>query len=268
MYDLSRLKTTDNTISSSKGDQLKWNIDNYWYKADRNGYEGLSEYVISQLLKKSSLNEDEYVLYKLDQIKYNNKIINCCKSINFLEEGSKLITLERLYQLNKSESLTSVLSHMDTYEERLKYLCDSIVNITGLNKFGEYLYKMLVIDALFLNEDRHLHNIAVIMYPNGKYDYCPIFDNGASLLSDVDIDYPLNENTIDLIKNVKSKTIGPNFKETLEVAEKLYGTKLEFHYDEKDIDNIVNKCDIYDSKVRNRIKQVLKYQRNKMTYYF
>lgn len=40
---------------SSKGNQLKWECDGVWYKADYTGYEWLAEYVISQLLKKSTL---------------------------------------------------------------------------------------------------------------------------------------------------------------------------------------------------------------------
>lgn len=38
---------------SSKGNQLKWRRDNNWYKADYSGYEGLAEYVVSELLAKS-----------------------------------------------------------------------------------------------------------------------------------------------------------------------------------------------------------------------
>ena len=41
-------------------------------------------------------------------------------------------------------------------------------------------------DALFLNDDRHSNNIAVLEC-DGKYDYCPIFDNGAGLLSNIRI---------------------------------------------------------------------------------
>ena len=40
---------------SSKGNQLKWLNKNIWYKADYTGYEGLSEYIVSRLLQKSSL---------------------------------------------------------------------------------------------------------------------------------------------------------------------------------------------------------------------
>ena len=38
---------------TSKGDQLKWKIDDRWYKADYMGYEGLSEVLVSDLLQKS-----------------------------------------------------------------------------------------------------------------------------------------------------------------------------------------------------------------------
>ena len=46
---------------SSKGNQLKFEREGIWYKADYLGYEGLAEYVVSKLLAHSSLKEDEYV---------------------------------------------------------------------------------------------------------------------------------------------------------------------------------------------------------------
>ncbi len=65
---------------SSKGNQLKWERDGVWYKADYMGYEGLSEYVISHLMKKSSLKSDEFVVYAQEQIKYGSQIY--CRAIN------------------------------------------------------------------------------------------------------------------------------------------------------------------------------------------
>ncbi len=64
--------------------------------------------------------------------------------------------------------------------------------ITGLRNFGTYMNKLLTIDALFLNEDRHTHNIAVLMNGEGEYTYSPIFDNEAGLLADITMDYPLS----------------------------------------------------------------------------
>jgi len=57
---------------SSKGNQLKWENEGIWYKADCTGYEGLAEYMVSHLLEKSSLGKNEFVQYDYEQIKYKN----------------------------------------------------------------------------------------------------------------------------------------------------------------------------------------------------
>ena len=63
-----------NDRQSSKGNQLKWENEGIWYKADYTGYEGLVEYMISHLLKKSSLAENAFVCYDLEKIKYGTVI--------------------------------------------------------------------------------------------------------------------------------------------------------------------------------------------------
>ena len=62
-----------NDRQSSKGNQLKWENEGIWYKADYTGYEGLVEYMIFHLLKKSSLAENEFVCYDLEEIKYGTR---------------------------------------------------------------------------------------------------------------------------------------------------------------------------------------------------
>jgi len=52
MIELFEQNIRTNNRQSSKGNQLKWATNGYWYKADYTGYEGLAEYMISQLLKK------------------------------------------------------------------------------------------------------------------------------------------------------------------------------------------------------------------------
>ena len=61
---------------SSKGNQLKWENKGVWYKADYTGYEGLSEYLISNLLCRSTLHEAEFVRYEPEQIRYRQKEYN------------------------------------------------------------------------------------------------------------------------------------------------------------------------------------------------
>lgn len=54
---------------------------------------------------------------------------------------------------------------------------------------------LLEVDAFFLNEDRHFHNIAVIYNDKTEeFRYCPIFDNGGALFSDTSISFPVEKN--------------------------------------------------------------------------
>ena len=70
MIELFEQDVKTNDRQSSKGNQIKWENNNIWYKADYTGYEGLSEYVISHLLALTDLKENEYVLYNPVEIKY------------------------------------------------------------------------------------------------------------------------------------------------------------------------------------------------------
>jgi hypothetical protein len=255
-------------IQSSKGNQNKWLRDDIWYKADYTGYEGLTEYVVSHLLKKSTLKEEEYQLYKTEKIKYKYVEYLGCKTNNFLKENWQIITLERLFQNRYGESLYKSLFKISNVEDRVKFLVEQIEIITGLRDFGKYLCKLITIDALFLNEDRHMHNIAVLMNSVGTYQFCPVFDNGAALLADVKLDYPLNVDTVELIKTVRAKTFCENFDEQLDAVEKLYGQEVKFYFSENDIQALLEKEELYDKNEKERILEVLMYQRGKYQYLF
>ena len=102
------------------------------------------------------------------------------------------------------------------------------VRISDLADFGSSMSKLLTIDALFLNEDRHTHNIAVLLDNAGRYHYCPVFDNGAALLSDTTMDYPMSSDLNELIEKPTAKTISQSFDEQLDIAEQLYGQHIQF----------------------------------------
>ena len=260
------LRSLDRT--SSKGNQLKWLKDGFWYKADNRGYEALSEYVISKLLSKSSLNKSEYVDYDLDLAKYKHQTYNVCKSENFLKETSKLITLERLFESIKGVGLTKLLLEMNTVKDRIDYVIKNVELYTGIRNFGEYLSKILIIDKIFLNDDRHMNNIAIVQDKEGKFSLSPIFDNGAALLSDIEVDYPLSHPVSELIPEVRSKSFSDDFDIQIDYFEEKYGLAMSFMYDENDILNIVDGISQYPEEIKNRVKQILLYQRNKNIYYF
>lgn len=255
---------------SSKGNQLKWRDGDWWYKADYTGYEALAEYVISHLLIKSSLREDEFLLYDLEDIKYRSSVFHGVKSRNFLRDDWQLITLERLFKSVYGQSLNAMIYKTENHANRLKLIVDETERLTGLKNFGEYMSKMLTIDSLFLNEDRHTHNIAILVNGGKEYMLCPIFDQGAALLADTTIDYPLNGNVYDMIDSVKPKTFCDDFLEQLEIAEKLYGQNIKFSFSKKDVDNILESVprESYSKDILDRVRTVCYERMRQLTYLF
>lgn len=268
MVELFEQNARTNERQSSKGNQLKWENDGVWYKADYTGYEGLAEYMIAHLLEKSTLDNSEFVSYDLETIKYGTIIYNGVKSNNLLDEDWQIITIERLFNNFYGESLYKSLYRIPEYEERLEFLVQQVERMTGLSNFGIYMNKMLTIDAFFLNEDRHTHNIAVLMNKKGDFAYCPIFDNGAGLLADTTMDYPMDGDIYTLIDKVQSKTICNDFDEQLDVSESLYKTNLKFFFSKKDVKSLLATADIYSEEIRNRVERIIYLQMRKYAYLF
>ena len=251
---------------SSKGNQLKWEKDGIWYKADYSGYEGLSEYMISQLLKKTSLGREEFVEYDLEQIKYKRQILLGVKSRDFLKDDWQIITLHRLYKSNYNRNLLEDVWKYPETKDRIKYLVEQVERLTGLKDFGVYMCKLLAIDAFFLNEDRHMHNIAVLMNGDGKYKLCPVFDQGAGLLSDTTLDYPMGEDPILMMGEAKAKTICQSFDEALDVTEELYGNQLKFFFNKKDVRKLIDGIEVYTKEEKNRVETIIYEQMRKYQY--
>ncbi|KAF0224259.1 MAG: hypothetical protein FD179_1536 [Erysipelotrichaceae bacterium] len=256
----------DNTIKSSKGNQMKWFLNNVWYKADYVGYEGFSEYLVSKLVKFSNLKETEFTDYECEEIEYQDNKFAGCKSKNFMPVGWQLITLERLFMNYYGHSLNSGIYSIESYENRAKFIVDQTIRMTNLKDFGIYFSVLMTIDAFFLNEDRHTHNIAVLLDEKGVYHYCPIFDNGASLLSDTKLDYPLSRDVFSLMRKVKPKTFSDNFDVQLDAVEKLYGKNVHFSFTRKDVEEIVDRNVFYSREIKDRVKNLIFEQMRKYKY--
>lgn len=268
MVELFEQDIRENGRQSSKGNQLKWQNGDIWYKADYTGYEGLAEYMISHLLLKSTLSTDEFALYDLEQMQYKANVYNGVKSKNFVKDDWQIITLERLFKNFFDESLYKALYRMEDYEERLRFLVNQVERMTGLTGFGAYMNKLLTIDALFLNEDRHTHNIAVLMNGEGKFAYCTIFDQGAGLLSDTTMDYPLGGDMVKYLREAKAKTFCNSFDDQLDISERLYGGQIKFFFTKKDVKELLDVATIYPEEVRSRVGNVLYMQMEKYGYLF
>jgi len=90
--------------------------------------------------------------------------------------------------------------------------------------FSQYLTLLFEVGALFCNDDRHLNNIAVIEH-NGKYNYCPIFDNGAGLLSNTQLSQ-MDISPPALISALRARPFQTTFTQQMNTARSLYGAQL------------------------------------------
>ena len=252
---------------SSKGNQLKFERNEIWYKADYLGYEGLAETVISKLLHYSSLDTSEFVDYDTEEILYNGQVFTGCRSHDFTD-GWQLITVERLLSLKYGRSLNQVVYAITDHTERLKTMVDLVERATGLRNFGPYMAKTLTVDSFFLNEDRHAHNLAVLTDNRQTFRLCPLFDHGAGLLSDTQLDYPIGRDPLQMISAARPKTFCESFDEQMDIAEKLYGEQIRFSFDYHTVKTILDQAPIYPEEVRQRVLDIIMEQRRRYTYLF
>lgn len=221
---------TDEKVAetSSKGNQEKWLDGNRWYKLDQFGYEALSETLISSLLERSNIETDtpfSFTRYRMERINVHGRERTGCSSENFLPPQSSIITLSHLFKKHLDGSLKETLDRLNSDKRRIAYLAKATAEITGLNEFPQYLTLLFEVDALFLNDDRHLNNIAVIEN-GGKYDYCPIFDNGAGLLSNTQI-LRMDIAPGSLISSVRARPFNTTFNRQIISAREFYGAQLD-----------------------------------------
>lgn len=222
--------TTNEKIAetSSKGNQEKWQEEGRWYKLDQFGYEALAETAISTFLSFSNLEVDtpfRFVRYRMERIHVHGRERTACSSENFLKEGQSIITLSHLLRRHESKPLRELLTVLPSDKQRITYLAQRTAEITGLREFPQYLTLLFEVDALFLNDDRHLNNIAVL-YQDGKYDYCPIFDNGAGLLSNTQFS-PMDIEPKALIPVLVARPFNTSFTRQRNTARNLYGAQLK-----------------------------------------
>ena len=256
---------------SSKGKQLKWEQDGWWYKADAFGYESLAEVLISRLLSMSNLTA--VVSYEPVMIRYRDKEYRGCRSRNFKNTGEELITLERLSRNYTSFGLAQQLSRIADVKQRIRFTEELVHNVTGINGFGEYITKLMEIDAFFLNEDRHTNNIA-LLYNRKKKEYrlCPFFDMGLSLFSDTKDAYPVHMSLDEAKDKIEAKPFSRDFDIQLDAANELYGCYLKFPFGEKEIvkalGDIKELEGFYAKEELHRAVEVLRYQAGKYKYMF
>jgi hypothetical protein len=205
--------------TSSKGDQSKWLIKEKWVKQNTRGYEDIAEYVASLILKSSTLDPSEYVLYEPCEIQFNNgQVTKGCYSLDFRGTEQQEVSLERLFETH-FESTSDILENTKlSAKEKIEQIVEKVQLFTKLDIMLP-LTRILAFDALILNEDRHTNNLLFLYdFKLDLWKFAPLFDHGLSLLSDVK-DYPLGIDIDILKRKVKAKPFNTNFKKQLAIYE-------------------------------------------------
>lgn len=271
------------TTHSSKGNQLKWEQDGWWYKADEFGYESLAEVVTSSLLMHSNI--EDAAVYEPVLIVYEGKEYRGCRSRNFRDAREEIITLERFIRAYTGTGLAKQLARIYDVKERICFTEEFVRNITGINDFGVYLTKLLEIDAFFFNEDRHTNNISLIYnVDTDAYRLSPFYDMGLSLFADTREEFSLEQDYFTCKEKIKAKPFSRDFDEQLDAANELYGCHLKFDFpankitkviDELKLQYLLTEEDIRERKINGytqqefqRVEETLRYQAAKYKYMF
>ena len=160
--------------SSYLGAQKKWVTNSHtWFKQDILGGEAVAETLVSLFLS-SCLNITEF---EAGFVAYGVSTTgnNLCYSYSFLKEGESLIPLyDAIRALKPKEQ-----EFMD-FEGKLEYINSVYEGVLGYS-CKRWLLRVLTLDVMFRNTDRHLSNLGFISDRQGNLRIAPIFDNGLAL---------------------------------------------------------------------------------------
>lgn len=167
------------TDSSSKGNQCKFYYNGYWIKLDNpECHEGLAEDFVSKFC--ATILDFPYVQYESAQYEYMERVCAGCQSYNMYGRPDvSFVSFRSLFKqwgipLNMFYGLPSV-------EQNILNVVKICKERIGLNLL-DYFRRLLFLDCLIINEDRHLMNIGVCYcQTDGKFYEAPCFDNGSSL---------------------------------------------------------------------------------------
>ena len=141
---------------------------------------------------------------------------------DFADESRELVPAWRIIQMQKKPNNISVYQHFVN-------CCEAI----GVRDAVPFLDRMIVLDYLIANEDRHLNNIAVLRRGE-EFDYCPLFDFGAALLSNTR-DYPLDIEPRAHLRLLRALPLETTFGRQVQAARAVYGPQLEWDFTVGDI---------------------------------
>lgn len=140
------------------------------------GHECINEIIVDRLLNILEIEHLHYDLIHAD-IDVDGKEMETylCASKDFKAHGEHKVALDAYYQAEKLDGETPL-------------------QFCTRNGWSDFIYKMMVVDFLILNRDRHGANIEVLRNARKKsLRLAPIFDHGLSLLFNCHTEEEINQ---------------------------------------------------------------------------
>lgn len=193
------------------GFQPKIKIGNMYYKQDIAGYESISEVVVSELC--GCIEDFNYVKYYWDKLELNYNVYDSCYSYDFIGDSEECTVLGILKRLFKEDILDTLSG-----ESLLKEVVLILSDYTGIStkEILVNIGRICYLDYITLNEDRHFNNISLLC-KNNIFTFSPVFDNGLSLLSNLD-KYPMHDKKIGVaMRSARSKPFCKVFKNQVDL---------------------------------------------------
>lgn len=165
--------------SSSKGNQKKFYKNGFWVKLDNDKCsEGLAEDFVSKFC--ACVYDFPYVQYESSKFEYRDEVYNGCYSRNMYSRTD--VVFISLRNLMKQWGIpNSVFTKSDIISSNISYVVHLVESNIGLNLL-DYFRRLLFLDCLIINEDRHIMNLGVCYCKSdNKFYEAPCFDNGSSL---------------------------------------------------------------------------------------
>lgn len=217
----------------SSGKKVYYKLSYFDKENNLFGYEAINEIIAGRIMDILSYQHLEYnlihALINIDGKEYETYLNS---SLDFKEKGESKITLENYYSLNKYDN-------------------EDILSFVKRIGFIEDIYKMIIIDFLINNRDRHGANIELI-YNNKtkKLRFAPLYDQGLSFLSPYYKKEDILKYNPKEEKKANSYIGSSDLKNNLNYVPKEYlpNIKLDYDYVFKDLEDIVD--NIYLTKAK------------------
>lgn len=203
----SKTRRSSGTAGSFLKAQETKNGIKYYYKLSEfdafrgiTGHECVNEVIVDRLLDRLCIPHLSYqlinALIDVDGKEYETWL---CRSIDFKKPGESKIALDTYYQMERKRE-------------------ESPLDFCVRNGWGEYIYRMIALDYIILNRDRHGANIEILRNRENKtIRPAPLFDHGTSLLFSAHNDLELAKEDVMADKKIQSFVGGNSARQNLDL---------------------------------------------------